>query len=117
MARWDFTPAETAAMFRRSGSSRAIHLTTVWPGEPPAHHKLHLFVRYVTADGRKLQAGQPIEVVLPGDPTTRWTADAASQQPADREAPAAATSGPSPHAAKRSEEPKSERPVWSPERR
>ena len=73
VARWDFTAAETAAMFRRSGSSLAIHLTMAWPGDPPAHHKLHLFVRYVTADGRKLQADQPIEVALAGDRTTRWT--------------------------------------------
>ncbi len=117
VARWDFTAAETAAMFRRSGSSQAIHLTTVWPGDPPAHRKLHLFVRYVTADGRKLQADQPIEVVLPGDQTTRWTADAAGQRPADREAPAARIPGPSPHTATGSDEPQSQRPVWSPDRR
>ena len=27
VARWDFTAAETAAMFRRSGAALAIHLT------------------------------------------------------------------------------------------
>ena len=54
VARWDFTAAETAAMFRRTGTESAIHLTMAWPGDPPAHGKLHLFVRYVTADGRKL---------------------------------------------------------------
>ena len=85
VARWDFTAAETAAMFRRSGSSRAIHLTTAWPGDPPAHHKLHLFVRYVTADGRKLQADQPIEVALPGDKTARWTpSDSPARRPDGR---------------------------------
>ena len=25
-----------------------------WPDGPPKHHKLHVFVRYLTADGRKL---------------------------------------------------------------
>ena len=37
VARWNFTAAETAAMFRRSGSSQAIHLTTAWPGDPRLH--------------------------------------------------------------------------------
>jgi hypothetical protein len=120
VARWDFTAAETAAMFRRSGSSQAIHLTTVWPGNPPAHDKLHLFVRYVTADGRKLEADQPIEVVLPGDPTTGWkTADAVdrTERATDRGAPAAGAAAPSPATATRSDESRSQRPVWSPERR
>ena len=33
-----------------------------WPDGPPKHHKLHVFVRYVTADGRKLQTDGPIDV-------------------------------------------------------
>jgi hypothetical protein len=103
VARWDFTAAETAGMFRRSGSGQAIHLAAAWPADPPAHRKLHLFVRYVTADGRRLEANQPIEVVLPGDQENRGTtADAA---------PA------SPHTAARSDESQSQRPVWSPDRR
>ena len=118
VARWDFTAAEAAAMFRRSGSSQAIHLTTAWPGNPPVHSKLHLFVRYVTADGRKLEADQPIEVVLPGDPASRWTAGTIrTERSTDGEAPAARASDPSPSTAARSDELKSQRPVWSPDRR
>ncbi len=120
VARWDFAAAETAAMFRRNGSNLAIHLTTVWPGEPPTHNKLHLFVRYVTADGRKLEADQPIEVILPGDQTTRWKTAAAAprgERPTDHEAPAARSPGPASSAATRSDESNSQRPVWSPDRR
>ncbi len=130
VARWDFTAAETAALFRRTGSARAIHLTTAWPADPPAHNKLHLFVRYVTADGRKLQADGPIEVALPGDKTARWTpADSADRDErlAEREsssetwqrneAPTARVPGPTPHTATRSDDAKPRRPVWSPERR
>jgi hypothetical protein len=123
VARWDFTVAETAAMFRRSGSTRAIHLTTAWPADPPAHHKLHLFVRYVTADGRKLQADMPVEVALSGDKTTRWNP---SERAADRgqaadawqrnEAPTARIPGPAPQMAARPDPPGPRRPVWSPER-
>jgi hypothetical protein len=118
-ARWDFTAAETAAMFRRNGANRAMHLTMAWPGDPPAHSKLHLFVRYVTADGRKLETDQMIEVALPGDKTTQWKPN---QRPAESPPPAAspaANASPSatPHTATRSNESKPRRPVWSPERR
>jgi hypothetical protein len=118
VARWDFTAAEAAAMFRRSGSSQAMHLMTAWPGDPPVHNKLHLFVRYVTADGRKLETDQPIEVALPGDPANRWTAGAVrTERSSGGEAPAARPSDASPSTAARSDELKSQRPVWSPDRR
>lgn len=119
VARWDFSAAETAAMFRSAGSSRAIHLTTTWPAEPPTHSKLHLFVRYVTADGRKLEVNQPIEVALPGDRTARWTpSDSAprSDRRAGQQTPPARASGPAPHTATRSDD-APRRPAWSPERR
>ena len=123
VARWDFTAAETAAMFRRSGASLAIHLTMARPTDPPTHHKLHLFVRYVTADGRKLQTDERIEVALPGDRTTRWTP---SDGPMDRQAgseswdrhdpPTGRIPGPTPSMGARSDQPEARRPVWSPER-
>ena len=101
VARWDFTAAETAAMFRRSGASLAIHLTMAWPGDPPVHHKLHLFVRYVTADGRKLQADQPIEVASgrQDDPLDAQRVAGPCQRRSRREAHRA---DPRPHAADRS---------------
>lgn len=126
VARWDFNAAETAAMFRSAGSSRAIHLTTTWPGDPPTHNKLHLFVRYVTADGRKLEVNQPIEVALQGDRTARWTPssgdgraerDAAAESRQRSETPAARVPGPAPHTATRSGDAQPRRPIWSPERR
>ncbi len=129
VARWDFSAAETAAMFRRTGAAREIHLTTAWPGEPPVHSKLRLFVRYVTADGRKLEANQAIEVALAGEKTTRWDpADAPPryQRHVEREAmreawrsdetPTARVPGPSPYMAGRSEAEAAARPLWSPER-
>jgi len=96
IARWDFTAEETAALFRRAGSSRAIHLRMAWPDDHPQHRKLRLFVRYVTADGRDLRADQPIEVSLPGNETARWA-------PSDSERPV--------------QQDMASRPVWSPERR
>ncbi|MCE5303557.1 MAG: hypothetical protein LLF97_10685 [Planctomycetaceae bacterium] len=102
VARWDFTAAETAALFRQSGERCAVHLTMTWPGDPPKHGRLRLFVRYETADGRRLQTDMPIEVALPGGRTARWSP---GDRPENRRLPANA------------EDAQSRRPVWSPDRR
>jgi hypothetical protein len=130
VARWNFTAAETAALFRRTGSGGAMHLAMGWPATPPKHNKLHLFVRYITADGRALQAEQPIEIALPGEKPARWTATETprSADPPVERAPASRSwrTGESastraaeatPYMATRTSETRPERPVWSPERR
>lgn len=124
VARWEYTTAETAELFRRSGSSLAIHLMMAWPDERPKHNKLHLFTRYVTADGRQLQADIPIEIALSGDRSSRWTPaelDRTEQQiPAIEarrvEPPPVSIPRPAPRMAARDRKPKMKRPVWSPER-
>jgi len=129
VARWDFNAAEVASMFRRTNAGPAIHLTTAWPNEPPAHSKLRLFVRYVTADGRKLQTDIPIEVALPGDKTARWNPSEAApreerprhrpepvESPRPNDAPMASAPPPAARSAPRSDDSQSRRPVWSPER-
>jgi len=60
VARWDFSAAETARMIRSSGPG--IELTLPWPAGQPKHADLHLFVRYVTEDGRKLEVDAPIRI-------------------------------------------------------
>ena len=130
LALWEFSEAETASMFRRVGSSEGIHLAMAWPEEPPKHDKLHLFVRYVTSDGRMLEAHHPIEVTLQSERTarrdqfdTRVRADAPEElgPPAEAmhpiEPPAERISERSPHMAARSRDTEPGRPVWSPERR
>lgn len=126
VARWNFTAAETASLFRRTGAGGAIHLAMAWPENPPKHNKLHLFVRYLTADGRKLEANQPIEIALPGDKTARWTPSEtrrpAEQSPApdswrQNETPTARSPGSPPRTATRTSAANPERPVWTPERR
>jgi hypothetical protein len=136
VARWDFTPAETAGLFCRTVNGAAIHLAMGWPDRPPKHNKLQLFVRYVTADGRRLEASGPIEIALPGDRTARWTpaetpfpvenpmraAPPVEREPAASswrpdERPIARESEPTPYMASGTSEAKPERPVWSPERR
>ena len=135
-ARWEFTAEQIALMFRRTAAGQAIHVDAPWPGDPPSHNKLHLFVRYITADGRKLEADQPIEIALPGEKSARWTPaesaarsgsathDASSPAPSNvpaadnwqrSETPTAHVPSETPHTASRSSSP--QRPVWSPERR
>ncbi len=115
VARWDFTPGETASLFRRAGASRAIHLTMTWPDGPPVNRQLHLFVRYVTADGRKLQADQSIEIALAGDQTAKN--ETPSDQVGSRRIREPRPADPAPHVAARQDEAnKPRRPVWSPDR-
>jgi len=96
VARWDFSAAETAELIRRGGPG--IELTLPWPDDSPQHADLHVFVRYVTADGRKLEVDSPIRVAsfLPSTPSRHY---AESAQPPAEPAPRIA------------------RPVWTPDRR
>jgi hypothetical protein len=142
VARWDFPASETAKLFRGSGIARGMYIECPWPDNPPQNNRLHLFVRYTTRDGRKLQVDQPIEIAPPGEKTARWTPAEPAQQEAyasetetasyqaDRENAAAeseagesyADDSPPPRsarsmrAASRSNTGRSHRPVWSPER-
>ncbi len=88
LARWDFPAAETAKLFRGNGIARGMYVECPWPDRPPENNRLHLFVRYTTRDGRKLEADQSVEVALPGEKAARWTPAGPELQPAagsDRE--------------------------------
>ena len=62
VARWDLTAEQIAALSQTLSEGESLRLAFVWPKQTPQHKRLHLFVRYVTADGRKLQADMPLEV-------------------------------------------------------
>ncbi|NQU23207.1 MAG: hypothetical protein HQ567_18160 [Candidatus Nealsonbacteria bacterium] len=137
VARWDFPAAEIARLMETTDPGRGITLNLRWPGATPMHRDLDLFVRYVTPDGRYLEAGQLIRIELPGensrDENSRdenspgWT-PTESPGPAlqlgrrdpPRPLPSIPTvrtrpsTAPRPMAPPREPEPK--RPVWSPER-
>ena len=118
-----------------------MYVECPWPDRPPENNRLHLFVRYTTRDGRKLEADQSVEVALPGEKAARWTPAGPELQPAtvsDRELTAyqrsdteAAESeasdsppddSPPPRRARslrtatRTNSATLQRPVWSPER-
>jgi hypothetical protein len=141
LARWDFPAAETAKLFRGTGISRGMYVECPWPDRPPDNNQLHLYVRYVTRDGRKLETDQLVEVALPGEKPARWTTAGPELQPlaaSDREqtahqrsdaAAADSDSSESPTAdsppqrrarsvrtATRANSTTPQRPVWSPDR-
>jgi hypothetical protein len=132
IACWDFPVEATAELFRTDGRRKALFLEAPWPeGVVPKHDKLHLFVRYTTADGRNLQAEQPIEVALPGRrkirsrAATSWTnvnrlaaEEDVSAAPTDQSnaKPSSSSTLDSPRTASREPDAPLERPVWKPER-
>jgi uncharacterized coiled-coil protein SlyX len=72
VARWDFTAAELASRFRATAGLRGYELEMPWPADPPPQKDLHLFVRYTTSDGRKLDADQVFKVSPPGQLIRDW---------------------------------------------
>lgn len=108
VARWDFAADEVAAMHDKTPLGEGIYLEMPWPAAAPRHRRLHLHVRYTTADGRKLEADQEIRVEPPGE-SPGWTV-APTKPPPRRTAvrprrlrrAAVAT--------------KPKRPIWSPNR-
>lgn len=73
IARWNFTESEAAEHLRANGSDRGIRLELPWPQQRPKHSKLHLFVRYYTADGRMLESDREFFITMKGEVANRWT--------------------------------------------
>jgi len=116
IARWDFTANEVNKMYRKTPLAEGFHLEMMWPGNPPKNSNLHLFVRYTTPDGRKLETNRSIKVALIAQKKSNWQSiDAArsEHQPARRRSSAISVARRQnvPHSL-----PKIERPVWSPNR-
>ena len=129
VARWDFSAKQTAQLYRKLGSGEGFHLELPWPSGVPLHRRLRLFVRYTTADGRRLHADKPIEVALAADPAApgpfptspspTWRRKASGEQAASAGVSPSRLAAPSPPV----EQPgqpvarNPRRPLWSPERR
>jgi len=136
VARWDFAAEEIAARLATTTDGQGILLEAAWPAGPPNHSRLHVFVRYTTDDGRRVEADRAIEVALAGEEAPRWQpalAKAAAPPAArttaeERQRRAATQTEPSPteptRTASRPAQPRShdrpaaklQPPVWSPDR-
>ncbi|MBN2215964.1 MAG: hypothetical protein JW719_01175 [Pirellulales bacterium] len=56
VGRWDFAAWELATLVEPTPLGEGFRIRLRWPPPGPHHKELHLFVRYETADGRKLHA-------------------------------------------------------------
>jgi len=63
VARWEFTAEQLAEVFGASADGE-MNLTLAWPDRRPSNESLDLYVRYITPDGRKLDAKEPIDIRL-----------------------------------------------------
>ena len=73
VARWDLEPDAAGECLQTDGLDRGLLLHLPWQGVIPDRKRLHLFVRYLTADGRKLETDREIEVATPDLIARRWT--------------------------------------------
>ena len=118
LARWDFPASETAKLFRGSGISRGMYVECPWPDKAPEQNRLHVFVRYTTRDGRKLETDQFIEATSTGQKSASWTPAQSEPQPINTSESVYTVrqSEKSTTTASQNNSVKPQRPVWSPER-
>jgi len=88
VGRWDFTSDEIARRLGKGNSDRGIELKTPWPSRPPQHNELHLFVRYTTQDGRRMESDTPVRIALAGEPSRRWSPTEPARTPGPPSGPA-----------------------------
>jgi hypothetical protein len=80
VARWDFDLDAARQVLAESGTGKGLALEMPWPAATPAVNRLKLYVRYETADGRKLQTQRDIFVTPPGQALSRWTPRSSEEQ-------------------------------------
>jgi hypothetical protein len=91
IARWDFDAAQLADKFD-AGTTRGLNLSLPWPATTPRSEKLHLFVRYVTPDGRNLQSDREIFLRRGEELARVWTPRAAQSHANESQSESAASS-------------------------
>lgn len=129
VARWDLTAEQVSTTYQNIPAGEGFFLELPWPEELPAHERLHLFIRYTTRDGRKLESRAELDIEL--KPNPQWSPVTRVGHTAPAEDEEASPRGPglapldkpanlqSPSASeeKRSSGSSSlQRPVWSPTR-
>lgn len=112
VARWDFAAAEVQQKLSAASAAPGIRLQMPWPATPPTSDKLHLFVRYETDDGRRLQTDREIFVGQAAQLSQRWTPRKATSTALAEPARLPVAAAPSSQAAAVS----AAVPEWSPDR-
>ncbi len=82
-ARWEFDQEVAEEVLRTDSLDRGLLFRVPWSGKPPDSDRLHLFVRYHTADGRKLEVDRLITIRPPGRVAQGWTPRTSDSQGVD----------------------------------
>ncbi len=69
---WKYNPQQVAEAMRKQGNAKGIHLDISLEGKVPAGKKVMVFVRYQTADGRRVENSHEYILAAPGDLESKW---------------------------------------------
>jgi hypothetical protein len=72
LGRWEFDADVVRYQLRLSGK-RNIPLELPWTGPKPQSSKVTMFVRLETESGEQVEASRDVNVLLPGQISSRWT--------------------------------------------
>lgn len=76
---WRFTPQQVEESMRRAGVAKGIHLDLSLSTKMPSAKRVVIFVRYETADGRRLEASHEYYLSSPGELEAKWLPRAGSR--------------------------------------
>lgn len=69
---WKYSPEQVADAIRKQGNAKGIHIDISLEGKVPAGKKVLVFVRYQTADGRRVENSYEYVLSAPGDLESKW---------------------------------------------
>jgi hypothetical protein len=69
---WRFTPQQIEQAIKKQGNAKGIHVDISLEGKVPAGKKVLVFVRYQTADGRRVESNYEYTLSAPGDLDSKW---------------------------------------------
>lgn len=85
VGRWNFPAEEMTRQWRTTTTGSGLLLELRWTNQVPTHRKLNVHARYVTSDGRRLDAELPVEIEPPRvDLTAQAPRSPAMRSNADR---------------------------------
>ena len=73
LARWDLDADAAREALQIDSLDRGLLLRLPWQSGPPERNRAHLFVRYMTADGRKVEADREIRIESSDRIAQSWT--------------------------------------------
>jgi hypothetical protein len=69
---WRYTAQQIEQSIKKQGNAKGIHIDISLEGKVPAGKKVLVFVRYQTADGRRVENSYEYTLSAPGDLDSKW---------------------------------------------